>query len=366
VLHGVRARHDPRHRDAAHAWLAQATSEDLDGGPGAGLWFGASAVALALSVAAPDRYPATTTRLHIAVTGIVRTRLAAAHARIDAAVRPSLSEFDLVRGLTGLGAYLLHRDPHGDQLPRVLSYLVRLTEPVGADDPAGTRVPGWWTSDIPHDQPDPAWKAGHGNAGMAHGISGPLTLLAHTMRHGITVAGHADAIDRITDWLDTYRQDNPAGAWWPERLTLTDHDTARPHQPGPARPSWCYGTPGLARAQQLAAIARHDAARQDAAEHALLQCLRDPTQLATLTSTAICHGWAGLVLTTCRIAADARTTDLAHHLPALSATLLDRARDAGTHPRTGLIEGSAGVALTLHHLITGTGTADWLTCLLLG
>ena len=26
-----------------------------------------------------------------------------------------------------------------------------------------------------------------------------------------------------------------------------------PAQPGPGRPSWCYGTPGIARAQQLAA-----------------------------------------------------------------------------------------------------------------
>ncbi|WP_455357155.1 hypothetical protein [Streptomyces sp. SYSU K217416] len=31
--------------------------------------------------------------------------------RMDAERRPALYEFDLVRGLTGLGAYLLHRDP---------------------------------------------------------------------------------------------------------------------------------------------------------------------------------------------------------------------------------------------------------------
>lgn len=37
----------------------------------------------------------------------------------------------------------------------------------------------------------------------------------------------------------------------------------------PARPSWCYGTPGLARARQLAGLALRDLARQEAAEHAL-------------------------------------------------------------------------------------------------
>jgi hypothetical protein len=88
-----------------------------------------------------------------------------------AGVRPSLSEFDLVRGPTGLGAYLLRRDPDGDLVRRVLAYLVQLTEPLPADDEAGLSAPGWWTSDVPSGQPHTALDAGHANLGMAHGIS---------------------------------------------------------------------------------------------------------------------------------------------------------------------------------------------------
>jgi hypothetical protein len=84
-----------------------------------------------------SRYLRAMTSLDAGITQLVHARLEAALARMAAAVRPSLSEFDLVRGLTGLGAYLLHRDPHGDLVRRVLAYLVRLTEPIPADDATG-------------------------------------------------------------------------------------------------------------------------------------------------------------------------------------------------------------------------------------
>jgi hypothetical protein len=48
---------------------------------------------------------------------------------------------------------------------------------------------------------------------MAHGISGPLALLAPAMRQGITVDGHAAAIHRICHWLDAWRHEAPAGPW---------------------------------------------------------------------------------------------------------------------------------------------------------
>ncbi|MBV9160960.1 MAG: hypothetical protein JO309_14640 [Pseudonocardiales bacterium] len=51
--------------------------------------------------------------LAAAVTRLVQARLAAAFARMAATLWPSLAEFDLVRDLTGWGAYLLRRAPHG-------------------------------------------------------------------------------------------------------------------------------------------------------------------------------------------------------------------------------------------------------------
>ncbi|MGH3802688.1 MAG: hypothetical protein ACRDTD_21700, partial [Pseudonocardiaceae bacterium] len=82
-------------------------------------------------------------------------------------------------GLTGIGQLLLQRAPGSDALGRILGYLVRLTEPLRID---GALVPGWWVS---HD-PDPLLPTpgGHANFGIAHGITGPLALLAHAMRRG--------------------------------------------------------------------------------------------------------------------------------------------------------------------------------------
>jgi lantibiotic biosynthesis protein len=87
-----------------HAWLARATREDLSAGRGAGLWFGAPAVAFAISIAAPRQYQRAMASLDASITQLVHARLEAALARMATAIRPSLSEFDLVRGLTGLGA----------------------------------------------------------------------------------------------------------------------------------------------------------------------------------------------------------------------------------------------------------------------
>lgn len=362
VLHAALARAGLVGWDRVQGWLACAVREDLSSGPGAGLWYGAPAVAFAMTAGAP---PGTCQRaqagLDTAVRRLTRTYLAAAQARIAARTRPARREYDLVHGLTGLGAYLLRKHPGSALVRDVLAYLVTLTEPVAAGDTAGTGAPGWWTTDIPAGRPPERFLDGHADLGMAHGVGGPLALLALSMRHGITVSDQAGAIGRICAWLDTWRQHSPAGPWWPERVTCPDLATGRCAQPGPRRPSWCYGTPGLARAQQLAGLALGDRDRQRAAEHAMAACLADPAQLAQLTDPALCHGWAGVLLTAWHAAADAGSSGITSRLPMLTSALIRHASGYG-HP--GLIEGSAGVALTLH-TITSPQASGWESCLLI-
>jgi lantibiotic biosynthesis protein len=367
VLHGRRAASGRGEWNRVHAWLKSATRENLAAGGKAGLWYGATAVAFALDHAAPPGgYRRALTALDTAVAALTRARLDAAAMRIGAATRPALAEYDLVHGLSGLGAHLLHRDPHGDLLADVLDYLVQLTLPLRADDIAGTDVPGWWTSDPPSGQPAEAYPGGHANLGMAHGICGPLALLSLTMRRGITVPGQAEAIEVICQWLESWRHDAPEGPWWPERIGLAEHRACWSTQTGPARPSWCYGTPGLARALQFAGDALGDQSRRQAAEHALAACLSDPAQLARLIDPALCHGWAGVLLTTWHAAADAGSPSLASHLPRLAGAVLDQTNP--TSPAAwalpGLINGNAGIALTLHTL-TGEVSRGWETCLLI-
>ncbi|MFI0791592.1 lanthionine synthetase C family protein [Micromonospora rubida] len=361
LLHGVRAQTGHGGWEPVHTWLRRATADTLNSGSGAGLWFGAPAVTHALTMAMPHARPAALDALDHALDDLVERRLAAAAARLAARARPSLSEFDLVRGLTGLGAHLLRRAPHGPLLRRVLAYLVRLTEPVHADDAAGRLAPGWWSAD-PADR-EGSEQGGHANFGMAHGITGPLALLALAMRQNIRVPEHAKAIRRICTWLDYWQQASPAGPWWPEKITVAELRAGKPSMSGPARPSWCYGTPGVARAQQLAGIALDDPAQQQAAEEALTRCLADPLQLSRIVDPSLCHGWAGLAATAWYAAADARTTSLHGHLPHLMRLLIQHATDSAP-ARSGLITGPAGVALTLHTFATGTDVR-WATSLLI-
>lgn len=269
-----------------------------------------------------------------------------------------LAEFDLINGLTGLGAHLLRRDPNGDLIRQVLEYLVRLTEPLGAAD-----RPGWWTDLARTSRRSTNLPGGHGNFGMAHGISGPLALLSLAMRRGIVADGQAEAIKRICSWLDAWRQDHETGPWWPETITLDETRLGRPKHIRPMRPSWCYGTPGLARAQQLAGLAIGDTERQRMAERALTGCLTDPEQLRRITDSSLCHGSAGLFQTAWHIAADARALDFTAPLHDLAERLLTPEPPGAA---VGLLEGSTGLALAFSTAAADKPPASqWDTCLLL-
>ncbi|MGQ0775118.1 MAG: lanthionine synthetase C family protein [Pseudonocardiales bacterium] len=343
----------------AHAWAAAATRTPVTANPGSSLFYGAPAVAFTLHSADRPGYAGALRTLDDHITTLTRRRLDQAHARINRGRLPALGEYDLIKGLTGIGCYLLHRHPDGAEVRDVLSYLVRLTEPLQADSES---LPGWWTGHDPADRVSERFGGGHGNLGIAHGINGPLALLSTAMKRGVTVSGHAEAIGRICVWLDIWRQDSDTGAWWPERVTRDEHRACRIWQKEPLRPSWCYGTPGQARAQQLAGLAIGDTDRQRIAEEALLGCVTDERQLTRLIDVSLCHGWAGLVLTVWRTAADARTDELTARLPYLRTQLIHH---RGEPSKVGLLDGDAGVALALHTTALDTPPrSGWDTCLL--
>jgi hypothetical protein len=331
----------------AHEWVTKAASGDISADLDTGLMLGVTAIAFLLHAAGADgtpRYGPALTVLDPRVTALAHRRLDLAHARIDRGELPAFAEYDLLHGLTGIGAHLLRNDRGGDALGRILTYLVRLTRPVRVD---GDLLPGWWTSHDPAVTQSAGFPGGHGNLGIAHGVTGPLALLAQARRAGITIDGHTDAMNTICAWLDTWRHDDGAtGAWWPQWITRQQHRTGQPDQHRPLRPSWCYGTPGLARAQQLAGIATGDTARQQMAEDALAGCLSDPDQLGQLIDASLCHGWAGLYQTTWRAARDALTPALDAHLPHLADRLTEHgAAPADLDQPIGFLDGGIGHAL---------------------
>ncbi|MBM9624634.1 lanthionine synthetase C family protein (plasmid) [Streptomyces zhihengii] len=349
----------------AHDWLAAATRRPFTSGADSHPFYGAPALAHVLACAAeglPGAYARELALLDRRIFDDVQRRLDDAHRRVDAGQLPALAEFDAIRGLTGFGGYLLRRDPAGPALQSILDYCVRLTEPLTHQ---GDTLPGWWTLSGPSGRPDDQFPGGHSNTGMAHGVGSVLALLALCARRGTKVSGHSQALRTILAWLDHWATATTHDGTWPYWVTRDELRTGQLAPAGPRRPSWCYGTAGIARAQQLAALALGDPTRRAVAENAFLNALTDPEQLWATTDTGLCHGFAGLAHITGRAAADAApetANQLRAVLPDLLATLLppgSKPEDAGTAlidgaPGAGLLDGAAGIGLGL---LSTSGTA---------
>lgn len=362
----------------AHDWLIDTTRTPVTTGADSHLFYGAPALAHALACAAecnPGSYGLALDTLDATIASDTHRRVEVAHARIDQGRLPALAEFDVIRGLTGVGSYLLRRDPGSEAIRAVLEYLVRLTEPVKVDDQT---LPGWWTTSGPSGRDNERFTGGHANSGVAHGIGGPLSLLALAALRGVTVDGHADAIATICAWLDRWRTDTDQCPAWPYWVTCPQLHAGRLDSARILRPSWCYGAAGLARAQQLAALATGDTGRRDMAEDALVRALADPGQRAATTDNSLCHGYAGFAHIAARAAADAAPAAASRQF-ALIPELLDAVQPPGADPRhpaaavgvpagsgPGLLEGTAGIALAV--LAPSTNAlpqSGWDTCLLI-
>ncbi|MFJ4831730.1 lanthionine synthetase C family protein [Streptomyces sp. NPDC088747] len=363
----------------AHDWLAAVSRQPFTSGPDSHPFYGAPAFAHALACAAdhlPGAYQRALNTMDRQVAVDAGHRLDAAHLRIDGGRLPELAEFDAIRGLTGYGAYLLRRDPGSPSMRAVLDYCVRLTEPITRH---GETLPGWWTETGPSGSPDDdRFPGGHANSGMAHGIGGVLALLARAAPNGTVADGHHAALRTILAWLDRWQEETGRGPAWPYWITRSELRTGRLAPSAPRRPSWCYGTAGLARAQQLAALALGDTGRQIDAENALVAALTDPDQLKATTDNGLCHGFAGLAHVAARTADDAHPSTVGQLRAAIPA-LLAAVHPPGTDPELtataliqdeeqgpGLLDGAAGTALAILAPSTAAPPRTaWDTCLLI-
>jgi len=330
----------------ARTWLAEAASGKITAAANAGLYVGTPALAFVFQAAARGTggYRRALATLDDATVNLTRERIACARARMDRRERPELREFDLIRGLAGLGAYHLSAHPGHQLTADVLACLARLTEPL-----PGTvgRRPPWWADVSPDGEPAPGCPGGHGNIGMSHGISAVLAVLSLAILRGVTVPGAEDAARRICAWTDQWKQSTPSGPWWPGYITARQAAEVRVDPALRPRPSWCYGAAGTARAQQLAGLALREPERARTAEAAILTVLRDPAEPPRLAGPGLCHGTAGLLQSAWRMAADAPGTGIGAELPRLAARLAGQLTGPGDGD-PGLLDGAAGAALALH------------------
>lgn len=229
---------------ATASWIRAMTERPVTASASAGLFYGAPAVAFVLHTGAHPAYATMLAALDEHINDLTTLKLAAAYERMDRGELTRPSEYDLISGLTGLGLYhlLRHGSAASGMTSAVLGYLVALSEPVCRH---GESLPGWWSGTGPAGTPDPARPGGHLNLGMAHGTSGCLALLSGAMRAGIQVEGHAKAVSELCATFDRYRQGSSACPWWPAMISLSEYKRGTANSERQARPSWCYGTPGL-------------------------------------------------------------------------------------------------------------------------
>jgi lantibiotic biosynthesis protein len=272
--------------------------------------------------------------------------------------------FDIISGLSGVGASLLdgaHEPARGAALRAVLGRLVALCE----DDEDGR--PRWWTpAELLHPHSRVGCPYGNLNCGLAHGIPGPLALMALALLQGVRVPGLEDAVTRTASWLCGHRADDGWGINWPYAVPLDetrreDANAATGACPEamPSRTAWCYGAPGVSRALLLAGRALDRADYAELALDAMRAAISKPFAEREIASPTFCHGLAGLLQITLRFAQDEPDPEFAIAAEEMCRQLIDlhdddsplgyRSVEAADRAvdDPGLLDGAAGVALVL-------------------
>lgn len=266
----------------------------------------------------------------------------------------SFHDYDQISGPAGIGAYLLLRgDLPGSAaaLATVLDRLLFLSE-WRDDGQLRLFIPPEW-------QPTPRHLAqypqGATDCGLAHGVPGPLALLALAQINGVERPGLVAAIRRLADWIVAQRCDDSWGINWPSGVP----PQGEPRDRTPTKAGWCYGSPGVARALWLAGLALHDSELQALAVEALRAVRRRPIALRGIPSPIICHGVAGTLQIVLRFAndtGDPQLVALAEEMTQELLNLFDASAPVGFRDveyagqlidNPGLLNGAAGIALAL-------------------
>ncbi|WP_163505343.1 lanthionine synthetase C family protein [Fodinicola acaciae] len=363
LLHAELGQHD-----LTHEYLSAALASDAP--PALGLYNGIASLAFAAHAASTvfGGYDTLLTELDHAIVSQLRARVRHDRERL-AAGQPlgSWDAYDVISGASGVARLLLARyeatqdDNIRDAVTDVISLFVAAA--CGGDK-------AWWVDTYAYiGQEGPP---GHLNLGLAHGIAGPLALLAICWRRGVKVDRQQEAMGHIVDLLAKWQQDDDRGPFWPSWIRAGEGPPVNR-----SREVWCYGCGGVGRALHLAGKALERPKLAELGESAMQSALT--VAGAGIGDFALCHGWSGLLQIANRMAWDTNAATYQCAADRIAATIRSGFRDDHafgfryTHPaapagtdRAGFLEGAAGIALALHEHATGRPSATgWDAALML-
>jgi lantibiotic biosynthesis protein len=198
--------------------------------------------------------------------------------------RPWTGDYDLIRGLVGMGVYACERLPRPDARQSLLLLLVQLNDSAvrtGAGVTWHTRAE--W---LPPDQRE-RFPQGYYNLGMAHGVAGVVALLGTIAAVGLLDSDARPLLDGAVSWL--LAQERP-----PDSVSRFPNFVVEGIETGPSRLAWCYGDLGIAVALVSAARGVGNAAwEQEAVRIALDAAGRNP-DYTMVNDPGLCHGAAGV------------------------------------------------------------------------
>lgn len=289
---------------------------------------------------------------------------------IDAALSRQLAgpwtrDYDLVRGLAGLGVYAFERGDAGRPLAlRVLDHLEACARPRGA----GLAWPTAPELLAPHQRA--IAPRGYWNLGLAHGIAGVIALLAHYVTRDVEAPRARRLLAGAVAFVTAIPV--PAGQQLPAWI-VEGEDAG----PGAARVAWCYGDLGIAVSLAAAARATGEAAWGERARSLAAACIDLPYPATHVVDAGLCHGAAGaahLYHRLYRATGDERFAAATRTWLDRTLALRNREPLAGFPARATdgsgawtsdatLLTGAPGVALVLHELLADADPA-WSRLLL--
>jgi hypothetical protein len=266
-------------------------------------------------------------------------------------------EFDLIRGCTGLGVYLLERGRPADPAVTAL-------ERISTETDDGVT---WWVDPktVPAERAE-MFPEGYYDVGVAHGQAGVVAMLAWA--HAAGTATAKGLLDPALAWLLKQRLPEQKG---PGRYPLLfGPGTER----NGGRMAWCYGDLGVSVALLAAGRALKDENVLREAFETAISCAERPVEQTGAIDASLCHGAGGISLLFGRLHQAFGDERLADAARTWARILLDMRVDGepvagyrysvpqgdgrGWEPRTGVLEGAAGVGLVLHAL-TSDVAPDW-------